>query len=207
MPSDEFPVDTFILYPNYFGICDKNVEILARKYSRLLVDNAHSFYSAPKGFAAFNSARKFLKVYNGSYLWIKDNSLTFPKEKIFHPAPKNEEEIYKNERKFDLAEIEILNDITAEEIEKTDDMKVRKETFLQLHQTYGSINLLNIDESVKSPFCYPCLLKTEADADELCEELKSDGYSIYRYWEKLPEDFNEYKFFSRLVPIPLSKNL
>lgn len=207
MPVDEFNEDAFILYPNYFGVCDKNVKVLGQKYKYLIIDNAHSFYSEPTGFACFNSARKFLNVYNGSYLWIKDNSLTFPKEKTFNLVPKNEEEMYKNERKFDLAEIETLNDIMAEEIEKADDLKDRKEVFLRLHENYGSINLLKIDESVKSPFCYPCLLKTDTMADELVQKLKSEGHRIYRYWEELPNVFSENKFFTRLVPVPLSKNL
>ena len=82
MPSQEFPQSAFILYPNYFGICDKNVKILAKKYPFLIVDNAHSFYSTPKGFAAFNSARKFMPVYNGSYLWIKATKVNQYLEKI-----------------------------------------------------------------------------------------------------------------------------
>ena len=81
MPVCEFNENAFILYPNYFGVCDKNVGLLAQKYKHLIVDNAHSFYSEPIGFACFNSARKFLNVYNGSYLWIKDIGGNYAQEK------------------------------------------------------------------------------------------------------------------------------
>ena len=59
MPVNDFGKDYFILYPNYFGICSKNVQILSKKYKNLIVDNAHSFYSDSLGLASFNSLRKF----------------------------------------------------------------------------------------------------------------------------------------------------
>ena len=207
MPVQEFDRDDFILYPNYFGICDKNASLLAEKYPHLVVDNAHSFYSEPMGFASFNSARKFFPVYNGSFLWIRDLKGEYQKENEFHSAPKNEEEMYKNETSFDDDGIELLNDITAEKIVKFDDLEIRKEKFLQLHNKYGDKNLLNIDTSAKSPFCYPCLLKTSDMADELVKKLKTDGYKIYRYWEELPKDFPEYRFYACLVAISLSKDM
>lgn len=71
MPAENFPKNEFILYPNYFGVCDKNVEKLVNIYPKLIVDNAHSFYSKPSGFACFNSERKFHPEKINSYLWIK----------------------------------------------------------------------------------------------------------------------------------------
>ena len=207
MPAKDFPSDAFILYPNYFGICDKNADLLCEKYNYLILDNAHAFYNEPKGFAAFNSARKFMPVYNGSYLWIKDNSLSFAVEKTCYGVPAGEEEMYKNENEFNKSEIEFLHDDTVNLISEYNDLSERRKNFLELHKKYGEINLLNIDENANSPFCYPCLLNSEAKADALVLQLKSDGMKIYRYWEKLPEYFPEYKFFSRLVAIPLSKEL
>ena len=55
MPAQEFPTEAFILYPNYFGICDNNVKIMVEKYPKLIVDNAHAYYAKPKGFASFDS--------------------------------------------------------------------------------------------------------------------------------------------------------
>lgn len=71
MPAENFPENEFILYPNYFGVCDKNIEKLVNIYPKLIVDNAHSFYSKPSGFACFNSERKFHPERINSYLWIK----------------------------------------------------------------------------------------------------------------------------------------
>lgn len=83
----------------------------------------------------------------------------------------------------------------------------RKKSFLELHMKYGKKNLINIDienDKQYTPFVYPFLAKTESDADLLVKELKKDGKIIYRYWNPLPKSFCEYKFYSRLVPIPIN---
>ena len=80
LPDRDFNKDDFVLYPNYFGICGENANLLSEKYKNLIIDNAHSFYSEPKGLACFNSARKFFNVYNGSVLWIKN------KERYIHES-------------------------------------------------------------------------------------------------------------------------
>lgn len=137
MPLYEFSKDSFIIYPNYFGICDKNVD-------KLVVDNAHAYYASPKGFASIYSPHKFEN-------YIKD----------------------------------------------------RRQEFDKYHKLYGVNNQLNIDitEDV-IPFCYPFLAQTIEEADCLVRRLNNEGKTVYRYWNALPESYNEYKFYSRLVPIP-----
>lgn len=162
-PVCDFPKDSYILYPDYFGICGKNVEVLSQIYPKLIVDNAHAFYSQPKGFASFNSARKFLPVKAGAYLWFKDEKNNFPPD-------------------FE-----------------------RRKVFDNYHKLYSETNKLKIDMKGDSiPFCYPYLAKTIDEADKLAYELMNKGLQIYRYWRPLPKSYNEYKFYSRLVPIPLN---
>ena len=206
LPTIDFPENSFILYPDYFGICEKNISVLLNKYNNLIIDNAHAFYSEPKGFACFNSARKFLPVYNGSYLWIKNNELNFNEEQEYKSAPQNDKEREQCEISFENDEILFLNKNEGKEILKFNDKEERKIKFLQYHEKYKSFNLLDIDtETVISPFCYPCLLKDIEIANNLVNELKQQGLTIYRYWEKLPTDFPEYKFYERLVCIPLTQ--
>ena len=161
-PTQDFPKDKFILYPNYFGICDKNVDRLAEVYPKLIVDNAHAFYAKSKGFASFNSAKKFLPVDDGAFLWIGEGE---------NPISRD----YK-----------------------------RHECFMNYHEKLKNTNQLNIDiEDDCIPFCYPYLAKDIETADKLVEKLTHKGKTIYRYWNNLPKSYNEYKFYSRLVPIPL----
>lgn len=146
MPLKEFSKDSYIIYPNYFGICDKNVDKLIDIYPRLIVDNAHAFYSKPRGFAAIYSPHKFKGV----------------------------------------------------------NVNRRKE-FDKYHELYGMKNLLKIDIPDDAiPFCYPYLASDVEEADELVKTLTKQGLTIYRYWNSLPESYNEYKFYSRLVPLPLN---
>lgn len=164
-PVQEFPRDAYVLYPNYFGICAKNVEKLAKLYPKLIVDNAHAYFEKPSGFACFNSAKKFLPVKKGANLWIKDVC-----EECLSP-------------------------------EKPDFL--RREMFLKYHKKLSD-NELNIDISDSCiPFCYPYLAPSVEIADKLVEKLTADGKTIYRYWNNLPKSYNEYKFYSRLVPVPL----
>lgn len=162
MPNMNFSEDSYIVYPNYFGICSKNVDKLVEKYPKLIVDNAHAFYAQPQGFATFNSSRKFLSQNEGSFLWI-GNDINYCKP----------------------------------------DFK-RRENFDKIHELYKNSNELEI--SIKKddiPFCYPYLAKTVKDADDLVKILKEQGKIIYRYWNNLPKSYSEYKFYSKLVPIPL----
>ena len=165
LPVQDFPRDAYVLYPNYFGICAKNVEKLEELYPKLIVDNAHAYFEKPSGFACFNSAKKFLPVKEGANLWIKDVC-----EECLSP-------------------------------EKTDFL--RREMFLKYHKKLSD-NELNIDISDSCiPFCYPYLASSVEIADRLVEKLTADGKTIYRYWNNLPKSYNEYKFYSRLVPVPL----
>lgn len=162
MPVRKFPEDSYILYPDYFGICDKNIERLVKIYPKLIVDNAHAYYAEPKGFASFNSLKKFLPVESGAELFIG-----------------------KEERK-------IIPD------------KRRRKVFDKYHAQFKDSNILEIDIRQDAiPFCYPYLASSIEIADNLVKTLTAGGLTIYRYWNCLPESYPEYKFYGRLVPIPL----
>lgn len=169
-PMSEFPSDGYVLYPNYFGVCDANVKKLENIYSNLIVDNAHAFYLPPQGFACFNSERKFCDVNEGSYLYIKNNK--------------------------------IANNTQNINLRCCPEQRIKR--FIELHKKYENTNKLNMDiGSIKSPFCYPYLAIDNKAADMLAEKLTKEGIVIYRYWNNLPKNYNEYKFYRRLVPIPL----
>lgn len=92
-------------------------------------------------------------------------------------------------------------DLTKEDIKMAEE---RLNLFMELHNSYGQDNLLNIDiESVSYPCIYPFLAESEKCADGLVKDLKRKGKTIFRYWSHLPHNFNEYKFYSRLVPVPV----
>lgn len=172
-PDQKFPTESYILYPNYFGICGENVDKLERIYSNLIVDNAHAFYVHPQGFACFNAEHKFNHDLSASYLYIKneDNTSVNIYPNYIYPCPPE-----------------------------------RIKEFERLHEKYGRTNNLNMHLPVISPFVYPFLASSDEEADKLAKELTKEGKTIYRYWNSLPKNYNEYKFYRRLVPIPLNTN-
>ena len=106
MPAQDFPKSAYIVYPNYFGICDKNIDKLIKIYPKLIIDNAHAFYSKPRGFASFNSAKKFLPVKDGAYLWIgKGEEITPPSNQRYLEFMK-----YHNVLKDNILKIDISKD-------------------------------------------------------------------------------------------------
>ena len=168
-PAYEFSKNDYILYPNYWGVCAKNVEELVKTYPNLIVDNAHAYYDEPNGFVCFNAGHKF--GFKESYLWLKEDILSQGGRDVFT-------------------------------ISKYDGAEERRKIFLALHRKYKNINKLSLDLN-STPFCYPCLTSSIQEADNLVKNLKEEGKTVYRYWSPLPESFLEYKFYSRLVPIPI----
>ena len=173
MPVRNFPQESYILYPNYFGICDSNVKKLVETYPKLIVDNAHSFFSKPSGCACFYAEHKFFPIKFGAYLLIKKEGAsgekTLPKTPSYYNISRNKFKIFYNK--------------------------------------YKDSNLLDFDiRNAQSPFCYPYLAQTDEAADNFAKELTSQGLNIYRYWNPLPKSYNEYKFYRRLVPIPIIDN-
>ena len=102
----------------------------------------------------------------------------------------------------------IKKDDSVQELNlKQDDIKAAEDMlnlFLELHNQYGKDNMINIDLNNLSCSCiYPFLAESEDIAEKVVKELKNKGKTVYRYWSPLPKSFNEYKFFLRLVPIPV----
>ena len=207
-PIQDFPENAFILYPNYFGICSTIVDELNSKYKNLIVDNAHSFFSEPKGIASFNSLRKFFPTLrDGSFLYTtKLFNFDFIVDNFFYDFNKlSYEDTVKNENRLDYEEIKLMSEVTLKYFSSFDlsyekDSRIKK--FYQFHEKFGEKNLLNINlTETDIPFSYPFLVKNIKDADKLVVSLSQD---IYRYWTNLPDSFPEKVFYTNLVSIPIS---
>jgi hypothetical protein len=63
--------DEYLLYVNYFGLCEKQIETLSQKLGgQLLVDDTHAFFRGRReGLWSFTSARKYFGVPDGAYLY------------------------------------------------------------------------------------------------------------------------------------------
>ncbi len=207
-PQIEFPENDFILYPDYFGICSKITEELALQYRNLIIDNAHSFYSKPKGQACFNSLRKiFPSLRDGAFLYTKKTIKIDIKQDTFtYNLPVNSyEEICKNENRLDKEPIKYISDSTIKKYNNINHIEIKNKkikNFEYWHKILGNSNCLKFNlNSNDIPFGYPYLAKTQKTADNLVKELYLKKFQIYRYWNNMPNDYTEKIFYTNLVII------
>lgn len=207
-PKQDFPKNAFVLYPNYFGVCSRIVEELSLQYPNLIVDNAHSFFSEPKGIASFNSLRKFFnQVRDGSFLYIANSSIDKYQEDDYFYLSKtmNEEDFFLNENRLDSEDIKLISKTTDsyfKEIDLENEKRNIKNRFYYYHNRFGVENLLNLNIcSDDYPFKYPLLVQTKEIANEIVKELSFQGINVYRYWNNMPDSFEEKAFYERLICI------
>lgn len=203
-----FPLDAFILYPNYFGICNNVIKKLASKYKNLIVDNAHAFFDEPCGIASFNSLRKFFpNLRNGSFLYTTKLLYTnIEKDNFNYDIKKlSFEEICKNENILDNQNLKYMSDCTYSYFLNLN-LEQEREKFIsnfnENHKKFSDKNnlKLNIDKNC-TPFKYPLLFNTAYEADNFAKECEKKGTVIYRYWNNLPETFIEKDFYTKLTAI------
>lgn len=208
MPCCDFKENSYILYPNYFGVCNKNVDILSKKYKNLIVDNAHSFFSNPCGIAAFNSVRKFFpRLRDGAFLYIKsDKTLSLPRSVYdYETDDLTEKDFYLNEKRIDNEEIMMMSEVSMKYFHLQDLEKIKKihiKKFKKLNNIYIDKNILKFDnDNSFVPYKYPLLFDNSYVADKFVEKMHLRNREIYRYWENLPRNFPEHMFRQQLVAI------
>lgn len=195
-PTQDFDEKSYILYPNYFGICGENVLRLEKSYKNLIVDNAHAFYMKPCGLASFNSYRKFFpKVLDGANLFI-DANIDLPISKYdYDLSLQNYNDFVKNELRLNSEVPMFISQDTKENIQKINfaaEKERRMRKFYERHKTLIKSNELNIKLSkFDVPFVYPYLSENEINEPS------------FRYWSPLPKNFLEYKFYRYLKPLQL----
>jgi hypothetical protein len=79
--------DEWLLYVNYFGLCDSNVDDVLDRFSRerVVIDNAQAFFTQPRDcLATLYSPRKFVGVPDGGYL-VTNKAISAP-EAVDHAS-------------------------------------------------------------------------------------------------------------------------
>ena len=216
-PTQKFPKSAYILYTNYWGICDKNIKKLSKQYKNLIVDNALAFYMKKYGIASFNSPRKFFGVPDGSYLLIdKKLEQNFPYSKSYNNCQHllkqlDTEDGYNdfcnNEDSLENSPIEYMSKLTQKLLQNIDYKKVKKariKNFKFLHKHLKHINELSFHITKNDvPMNYPLFIKNE----NLRKQLKDNNIHIEQYWGKLSPTSTEGKFQKYLLLIPINQNL
>lgn len=209
LPTIDFNRDDYILYTNYFGLCDENCRFLEKKYSNLIVDNSQSFYSQNFGIATFNSLRKFFKVQNGAYLYIeKELDDKFANDELcfsFIPTMQENYEVFlKNELTLDKEKsIKRISKNVENQMTKIDfdrDVSFRKKYFNRYAEVFDKFNNIKIKKSNDFvPYCYPFSTSNE----QIKNNLSLLKLPLLRLWKDLPKNFIESSIFNDVIALPL----
>lgn len=194
MPIGNIPDNAFVLYNNYFGVCGKNVDKLAKKYTNLIVDNAQAFYVKNKGIASIYSPRKFFGVPDGGLVICKkrlndifDTDISYDScmhllKRVDLGANAGYSDFLKNENALMeryIKQISLLTKAIMGNIDYDFARRQRIKNFKELHTVLAKYNGIQIDMAKDDvPMVYP--FRTENV--RLYKHLIDNNVFVAKYW-------------------------
>ncbi|HGO6124579.1 TPA: hypothetical protein ACK3RK_003079 [Burkholderia cepacia] len=201
-PTISLGDDEWLLYVNYFGVCDRHVDDALARHPRkqVVIDNAHAFFSAPRDcLATVYSPRKFVGVPDGGYLIsqahvalperVDNDSLTRCRHlltRIAAGAEAGYADFAAAEESLQQQEPQRMSALTQRLLAGIDYDNVRARriaNFRYLHARLGSLNrLLPTDATDFAPLCYPFLGAPHG----LRDRWRTQRIYSATYWPDLP---------------------
>lgn len=212
----------WLLYVNYFGVCEKNIDRLLTKYNprQLILDYSQAFYAFPRDcLATIYSPRKFFGVPDGGLLLTglaiceaqtSDHdsfSRTMPGLKRLAETPEAGYTDYqKAEGSLKQCEPLKMSQLTRRILHSVDFETARlrrNENFYFLHHRLKGLNKISLDfQNVNGPLCYPFV----TDSPDLRKHLIRERVFVATYWPetvtRVSNTSQELKFVNNLLPLP-----
>ena len=217
--------DEWLLYVNYFGVCQRQVDDLLSRFpvKQIVFDFSQAFFDIPKSeaLATIYSPRKFFGVPDGGLL-VTDIDVMLPSQqdddsllrmthllKRLYVKPEAGYSSYlSSEESLGESEPKQMSGLTRRLLGTIDFEKVRKkriDNFNYLHNRLKDINLFNLDDSkVISPLCYPFITTNM----NLRKKLIENRVFVPTYWnDALDRVDNNWatKMIHNLLPVPLDQ--
>jgi len=177
LPAQVFDENDFILYTNYFGVCSRNIQILATQYKNLIVDNAQGFYLKPYGLASIYSPRKFFGLPDGGYLLCDrfldedfETSTSFQRfshliKRVDGGSNFGYRDFQDNEEELNRENIKRMSRLTDKMLQNIDYeyiKEIRLTNFRYLHSHLKNTNEYDVEITGEDvPMYYPFLYKDE----------------------------------------------
>jgi hypothetical protein len=199
--SAELADGEWLLYVNYFGLCDRGVDDVLERFprERVVIDNAQAFFAEPRECAAtLYSPRKFVGVSDGGYLFAR--CPVTPPAEIDRASPQRFLHLLKRidadaetgyadyaaaEDSLKRQEPKDMSRLTQRILGSIDyaDVRARRiANFTWLHGKLGQSNAFPIERDGSSvPLCYPYF---GAPADLRAELIAQRIYTPC-YWPEL----------------------
>ena len=217
LPVGEIPLDAYVLYTNYFGVCAKNVRVLSEKYKNLIVDNAQAFYMPKYGIASFNSIRKFFGVSDGALLYSDKKfeehfDVDTSYQRFSHLIKRMDVDAGFGYGDFQLnddalcdSSVSYMSHLTTVIFNSIDVLRAKQkrlDNFSFLHSKFSDSNELVLDLDVDDvPMVYPYLIRK----DGLRKKLIDNKIFVAKYWGGVPESCQEGVFQKYILPLPLDQ--
>ena len=214
--------DEWIYIVNFYGQLNNDYLIaLKRKYDRIIVDNAQSYFQMPaEGVDTLYTCRKYFGVADGAFLYtdkrlerelLQDESferMHFLIGRFERCANEFYSEYVANNKLFSTEPIKRMSRMTENLLRGIDYASVekkRQENFECLDTEFRSINELKL-KSVYGAFMYPLLLPNGA---AVRKKLQKNKIYIPTLWpnvlEECPKDSMEYYYAEDILPIPVDQ--
>lgn len=187
-----------LLYVNYFGLFNKNVETVSELYKNVIVDNSQAFYAMPlKNTPTFYSPRKFFGIPDGGFVYTNNRlelnlETDSSKDRITHLITRIEEgaeagykNFKENDAKLNNLSLKKMSKLTERLLQNIDFKKIyliRNTNFNFLHNTLQNKNEFSSYIELgnhNGPMIYPFLIKR---GNSLREYLIKNKIFTAIYW-------------------------
>lgn len=221
-PQIRLKASDWLLYVNYFGLCDAIEQGLLRRFNpeQLVMDHAQALFSPAKDcLATIYSPRKFLGIPDGGLLFSR-LSMPLPGEtdngsvdRCRHLLLRADGKLQAGYQAFKAAEA-TLEDFTPKRMSSlsrnifhSSDIQgislKRRQNFQILNERFGSINKIRVNlDRAQAPLCYPLWFERPIDRARLAQQ----NIFIPVYWHEV---FNrsdsssvEYNLALNCLPLP-----
>lgn len=221
LPVGPLPETAFLLYVNYFGLCDGNIRRLEKTYPNLIVDNAQAFFAPPRGRASLYSPRKFFGLPDGG-LAVCAERVGRPLEtdvsydrclhllrRIDASASEAYADFQANEQALEGRPVRCMSALTRHLMTAVDYERARRARrlhFRRLHDALGAWNLLRpaLQEDAV-PLAYPLM----PEAPGLREVFIRHKIYVPTYWPGVERMAPEGSYAARLkellLPLPVDQ--
>lgn len=217
-----------ILYTNYYGLNQKNIETLICEFKNIIIDNSQAFFDPPsKDVCTFYSPRKFLGLPDGGFAYCTTEisadhyEIDSSADRMMHLLGRIERDaeidynLFKiNDAKLNNQPIKQMSIITQKLLNSVNfDEVIRKriDNFNFIHNDIKQSNRFTefIDRArIICPLIYPYLVE---NGDELRDVLRSNRIYTASYWPNVlnwvDKSTFEYELTKNIVCIPIDQRL
>ena len=209
--------DEWFYLVNFYGqLSADELQRIAARVPRLIVDNAQAYFDLPlKGVDTLYTCRKFLGVPDGGFLYTEAPEKTLPADEsrermgfvlgrferpageYFAAAAQNNDDLSMEPKSMSELTKNLLHAVDYDRVKTK-----RTENFRLLHEGLGSVNCLNLCVT-EGAYAYPLMLP---EGQKIRKKLIEQKIFVPMLWPNVPEqqpaDSEACKLAEQVLPLP-----